>query len=131
MKKKQILPLLLDASNPSPNQGWFQRERKGFIERFKADALIALAFEHHLIIGKNIPMQEFIDWITDISDYGLIEFVPKSDETIQRMLEFREDIFFDYSEKKFEMCLQNKAKIINKKKITKNGRIIYEYKKNY
>ena len=130
-EKKNFLPLLLDASNPSPNQGWFQRERKGFIERFKADALIALAFEHHLIIGKNIPMQEFIDWITDISDYGLIEFVPKSDETIQRMLEFREDIFFDYSEKKFEMCLQNKAKIINKNKVTKNGRIIYEYKKDY
>ncbi len=128
-ERKNFLPLLLDASNPSPNQGWFQRERKGFLERFKADALIALAFEHHLIIGKNIPLEQFIDWITKISANGLVEFVPKTDETIQKMLEFREDIFLDYSENKFEKCLQNKTKIINKNLVTKSGRIIYEYER--
>ena len=97
------------------------------MERFKSDALIALAFEHHLIIAKNIPIMNFIDWITKISKNGLIEFVPKSDATIKKMLEFREDIFIDYNEKNFENCLKQKSKIINKSKITKTGRILYEY----
>jgi len=126
--KLNFLPLLFDAANPSPSQGWNQKERKGFLERFKSDALIALAFEHHLIIGKNIPMEQFFDWIFKISKKGLIEFVPKSDYTIQKMLKFRNDIFLDYSEKKFEELLKKKAKIVNKTNITKSGRVIYEYK---
>ncbi len=126
-KKINFLPLIFDAANPSPNQGWKQNERKGFLERFKSDALIALAFEHHLIIAKNIPMIDFIDWITKISKCGIIEFVPKTDTTIKKMLEFREDIFSDYSEENFENYLAKKTKIINKSLITKTGRILYEY----
>ncbi len=127
-KELNFLPLLFDAANPSPNQGWNQKERKGFLERFKSDALIALAFEHHLIIGKNIPMDQFFEWIFKISKKGLIEFVPKSDFTVQKMLKYRKDIFHDYSEKKFEELLNKKANIINKTNITKSGRVIYEYK---
>jgi hypothetical protein len=40
---------------------------KSFLERFKSDTLITLAFEHHLIIRKNIPMEQFSDWIFKIS----------------------------------------------------------------
>jgi len=127
LSKKNFLPLVLDAANPSPNHGWFQKERKGFLERFKSEVLIALAFEHHLIIGKNIPIEQFIDWILKISNNGLIEFVPKSDQTIQKMLQSREDIFLDYSEVNFENCLKSKSNIVNKNTITKSGRVIYEY----
>ena len=126
-KKKNFLPLVFDAANPSPNQGWDQIERKGFLERFRSEALLALAFEHHLIIGKNIPILKFINWIVKVSKNGIIEFVPKSDETIQKMLEFREDIFHDYSQENFEKCLLEKSNIINKTVITKTGRILYEY----
>ncbi len=129
-KKKSFLPLVLDASNPSPSQGWFQKERKGFLSRFKAEALIALAFEHHLIIAKNIPVGQFIDWLLNISNNGLIEFVPKTDETVQKMLEFRDDIFPYYSEIEFENSLKAKSDIINKNVITKSGRVIYEYNIN-
>ena len=97
------------------------------MERFKSDALVALAFEHHLIIAKNIPINQFIDWILKISKHGLIEFVPKSDVTIKKMLEFRDDIFNNYTEENFENYLKQKSKIINKNIITKTGRIIYEY----
>ena len=80
-----------------------------------------------MVISKNIPIEQFIDWLLNISKNGLIEFVPKSDETIQKMLRFREDIFLDYSETEFENCLKAKSNIIKKDLITKSGRIIYEY----
>ena len=128
-KEKQLnfLPLFLDASNPSPNQGWMQRERKGFNERNKANALIALAFEHHLSIAKNIPLEEIIEWITKLAPVGLIEFVPKTDETVQKMLENREDIFDQYTQNNFEKVLSSKTQIINNTKVSNSGRLIYEF----
>jgi len=131
MSKKDnfnLLPLFIDLSNPSPNQGWRQLERQGFKERFKCDAAIALAIEHHLIIGKNVPIDEFIDWIIDFGKFGLLEFIPKEDETIKDMLSTKEDIYFDYSQKNFEKELSKKANIINTYTLADSKRILYEYK---
>lgn len=127
IKKSNFLPLVLDASNPSPNQGWMQKERKGFEERNKCDAVIALAFKHHLAIAKNIPLDQILEWITSLAPIGLIEFVPKTDETILRMLANREDIFDDYNQKNFEKILKKKSKIINQNVVSASGRIIYEF----
>ena len=126
-EKLPFLPLFLDAANPSPSQGWMQTERKGFCSRTKADALIALAFEHHLAIAKNIPLQQTIEWLVDIAPTGIIEFVPKSDSTIQRMLALREDIFYDYDIENFELCLKALTKIIQKQVVTESGRCLFWY----
>ena len=104
-----------------------QVERKGFFERSKAKALIALAFEHHLAIAKNIPLDQIIEWIAKLAPFGLIEFVPKIDETVQLMLANREDIFDEYNELNFEKLLKTKSKIIKKTKVSESGRIIYEF----
>ena len=74
-----LLPLFLDAANPSPDQGWQQAERAGFAQRARADALLALAFEHHLAIGRNVPLAQLLPWLTGLAPAGVIEFVPKSD----------------------------------------------------
>jgi ribosomal protein L11 methylase PrmA len=127
LKKINFLPLIFDATNPSPNQGWMQKERKGFFERNKAKALIALAFEHHLAIAKNIPLDQIIEWLTKLAPVGLIEFVPKLDETVKRMLENREDIFEEYTQLNFENILESRSKIIKKSIVSSSGRIIYEF----
>ena len=124
-----FLPLYFDATNPSSNIGWYQNERKGFIERANFDALIALAFEHHLAIGKNIPLRDVVKWLVSLAPMGLIEFVPKEDETIKKMLEFKGDIFPDYTEANFEKYLLENSEIISKGIVSQSGRIIYEYKR--
>lgn len=126
---KPFLPLFFDASNPSPNQGWMQTERPGFAERTKSDALFALAFIHHLAIAKNIPLNEVIIWLINIAACGVIEFIPKNDSTIVKMLALREDIFIDYNEENFEFLLSKHAKIIKKQRISESGRTLYWYEK--
>ena len=128
-KNLDFLPLYFDASKPSANIGWYQSERLGFLERCKFDALLALAFEHHLAIAKNIPLDELINWFLNIAPIGLIEFIPKEDSTIQIMLKFRKDIFLEYNEENFKNILQKKAKILNIYEIDKTKRKIYEYEK--
>ena len=123
-----FLPLLMNLSDPSPNQGWKQNERKGFVERFKCNALIALALEHHLIIGKNIPIKDFVTWLVSLSQIGLLEFVPKDDQTVKDMLSTKEDIYKDYNEENFEKYLIQHVEILKKHKLHNSNRVIYEYK---
>jgi len=61
-----------------------------------ADAILALAFVHHLVIGCNIPLAEVVKWLVGLAPRGVIEFVPKSDPMVQQLFAFREDIFSDY-----------------------------------
>ena len=124
-----LLPLYLDAANPSPAQGWQQSERFGFIERANPDALLALAFEHHLAIGKNVPLPQVVQWLVSIAPNGIIEFVSKDDPTIRAMLSMRKDIFQHYSQEAFEQALLQCAEIVEKNEITKDGRILYWYKR--
>ena len=131
LKKNQMnfLPLIFDATNPSSNIGWNESERKSFNKRVDFDALLALAFEHHLVIAKNIPLLDAINWLISLAPKGLIEFVPKNDETIQKMIKFKGDIFPDYNENNFKNCIEKKAKILSITQITSSGRKIYQYEK--
>ena len=126
-EKRDFLPLWLDAANPSPDQGWFQAERRGFAARMPADAVIALAFEHHLAIGRNVPLPQVVDWLVRIAPTGIIEFVPKDDETVRRMLALREDIFPDYSEETFAAALSKLARIEKREIISESGRTLFVY----
>ncbi len=128
-QKLDFLPLFFDASNPSSNLGWNENERKSFKKRAKFDAIIALAFEHHLAIAKNIPLNQVVEWLTSLAPKGLIEFVPKNDITIKKMLELKGDIFKYYSAENFEKYLSQNCKIISKKSIEDSKRIIFEYEK--
>ena len=67
------------------------------MERLNFDSVMALAFEHHLAIAKNIPLDDVIEWITSLAPSGIIEFVPKNDETIQSMIKLKGDIFPEYN----------------------------------
>lgn len=99
--ESNILPLLLDLTNPSPSIGWENRERMSLLERGPADAVLALALIHHLAIGNNLPLGRVASFFSKICDSLIIEFVPKTDSQVQRLLATREDIFADYTRQAF------------------------------
>ena len=126
--KLNFLPLYFDATLPSTNAGWFESERMGFMNRSKdCDFVLALALEHHLIISKNIPIESFVDWLTNISQNGIVEFVPKNDQAVIELLRNREDIFYNYSVEVFERLLSKKVKIANRHIISESGRVLFEF----
>ena len=115
--------------NPSSKLGWNENERKSFNERITFDAVIALAFEHHIALANNVPLEDTVKWLMNIAPIGLIEFVDKEDETIKKMLSLKGDIFPNYNQINFEKCIENNGKIINKT-IISNTRAMYEFKKD-
>ncbi|WP_249144427.1 class I SAM-dependent methyltransferase [Bradyrhizobium lablabi] len=125
----QFLPLYSDAANPSPRQGWAEVERLGLHSRAGADAVIALAIVHHLAIGKNVPLASVVGWLTGLAPRGVIEFVPKSDPMIARMLQLRKDIFADYDKDHFEQALGRHCRIARTLELSPGGRTLYEFER--
>lgn len=100
--EKDILPLILDLTNPSPSIGWANSERDGLMKRKLPDTVFALALIHHLAISNNLPFYKIADFFKYICRYLIIEFVPKSDSQVQKLLSTREDIFDNYDQESFE-----------------------------
>ncbi len=124
-----FLPLVQDAVNPSPGQGWLEAERTSFAARARFDFLIALAVEHHLAIGRNLPLDQMLRWLVGQAPQGVIEFVQKSDPTVRRMLALREDIFPDYTEDNFRNLLAANARIVEERRVSEAGRVIFLYER--
>ena len=123
--EQNILPLILDLTNPSSGIGWNHNERMSIIQRGPADMVFALALVHHLAISNNVPLNKLAEFFSQISKFLIIEFVPKSDSQVKRLLLTRDDIFENYDEKNFEIEFSKFFKIINSKKILDSERTIY------
>jgi len=106
-----ILPLRMDLTNPSPALGWAHRERLSLEQRGPADALLALALVHHLAIGHNLPLDRIASFLARLGRTLVIEFVPKSDSQVQRMLRSRPDIFPRYTREGFEAAFRTSFRI--------------------
>ncbi len=92
-----ILPLILDLTNPSPAIGWANDERYSIAQRGPCDMVMALALIHHLAISNNLPLEKIAKFFAELSSSLIIEFVPKEDSQVQKLLSSREDIFPDYN----------------------------------
>lgn len=120
-----ILPLVCDIGNPSPGIGWANAERSPLLHRTHSDMALALALLHHLVIAGNIPMDMVRDLLASVAKVLVIEFVPKEDTQTQRLLRFRRDIFPEYTQSGFEASFGRHFRIMDSRKISGTGRIIY------
>jgi ribosomal protein L11 methylase PrmA len=124
-KETKILPLCMDLTNPSPSIGWANEERLSFIERGPCDAALALALIHHLVISNNVPYSDIATFLSRLCRFLIIEFVPKSDSQVQRLLRTREDIFYHYSQDRFEAFFGDHFSILKRDKIVDTQRTLY------
>lgn len=124
-----LYPLLTDLTNPSPDLGWFNRERLSFLKRKSADLVLALALIHHLAITNNLPLQQTAEFMAELGPWLIIEFVPKEDSQTQKLLASREDIFPDYNLAKFEKIFSAYYDIIENAPIKGTQRNLYLMKR--
>jgi hypothetical protein len=128
-QEANLLPLLLDLTNPSPGAGWENRERAALLERGPADAVLALALIHHLAIGNNVPFDRAARFLAAAGRHLLVEFVPKSDSQVARLLVTREDIFDAYTREEFERAFQEVFSIRRRIPLAGSDRLLYSMEK--
>ncbi len=120
-----VLPLVQDAANPSPGIGWNNTERKSLVERGPADLALALALVHHLALGCNVPLESVAALFSRLCRYLVIEFVPKEDSQVQRMLAVRDDLFEHYTQAGFERAVSPHFSIVRSDRVAGTVRTLY------
>lgn len=125
----QPLPLLLDLTNPSPGLGWAGTERDSLQARGPVDCAMALALIHHLAISNNVPLLKVAAYLSELCEHLVIEFVPKADSQVRRLLSVREDIFGEYDQLHFEMAFSAYFSIVRAESVEGTERTLYLMKK--
>ncbi len=123
--RKLVLPLVMDLVNPSPRLGWAGAERESLADRGPADLAMALALIHHLVIANNVPLVDAARYFARLGRKLIIEFVPKSDSQVRRLLASRVDIFPDYTQEGFEQAFRGCFGIERREPIRGSERRLY------
>ncbi|MBI4925833.1 MAG: SAM-dependent methyltransferase [Bdellovibrio sp.] len=123
--EKNILPLVLDLTNPSSALGWENKERDNLLERGPVDVAMALALIHHLAVSNNLPLEKISSFLKKICTHLIIEFVPKSDSQVQRLLSSRNNIFPNYTQEGFEKAFIQDFQIQKKPQVVGSERVLY------
>lgn len=120
-----ILPLLQNVADPSPNWGWRNLERSDLQTRSQPDLVLCLALIHHVVITANIPLAEFIDWLAGLTDRLVIEYVSRRDDKVQTLLRNKEDKYQDYSRESLEANLKRHFEIKWQQAVNNGDRSLY------
>lgn len=124
-----LLPLVMDLTNPSSGTGWNESERQGLRERGPADLVLALALVHHLAISNNAPLERIASFFHGLGQALLVEFVPKSDSQVARLLATREDVFPGYTTDGFEKAFSSCFRLLRRERIEGSERALYLFER--
>ncbi len=125
LRETSLHPLLLDLTNPSPGVGWANAERTSFAGRGPADAVLALGLIHHMAISNNVPLAKLAETFAALSDWLMLEWVPKEDSQVQKLLATREDVFPNYVQREFELAFQQYYSIESRLAVKGTKRTLY------
>ncbi len=119
-----IQTLVVNLANPSPGNGWAGRERRSLTDRARPQLVLALAVIHHIVIGANIRMEDFIAWLGSLGAEVVLEFPTRDDSMVRHLLSTREDVFSDYDRDVLEAAIQRHF-IISRQSAVNETRVIY------
>jgi len=120
-----ILPLVMNLTDQSSGIGWMGSERKAFSDRDRPDLILCLALVHHLTITANIPMNEWIHWLSVSGADLVIEFVHPVDPMAQHLLRNKEGDHMDYDQEVFQSTLTQYFNILDRLELSRGNRILY------
>ena len=120
-----ILPLVVNLADPSPSLGWRCLERTSLTERGSPELVLCLALIHHMVIDANIPLAEFVQWLSRLGGSLVIEFVRRDDPMVKMLLRNKEDQYTDYRMDYFEDCLGKCFRVHRRQELPSGSRVLY------
>jgi hypothetical protein len=122
-----VLPLVVEITNPSPDQGWAQVERYGLERRGPADMVLWLALLHHVTLIGGVPPDRQIAWIAKTANRAIIEFIPRTDPMARALSRWRPDDWEEsrYSREAVEKALRKNFSSVEIADLPASGRILY------
>jgi len=122
---RNILPIVMNLGNTSPDQGWRGKERKALEKRGSPELILCLALIHHIVITANIPLEEFIGWLRDFDSEVVIEWVGLEDSMTKMLLRHRANQYSELEPSNFERIIRSRFDIITAEPLKGGMRKIY------
>jgi len=121
-----ILPLFVDVVDPSPALGWRGGERRTLSGRGTPELTLCLAFIHHVAIGGNVPVRDFLEWLRSLGTRLVIEFPTTDDPLVRRLLARKQEgTHPDYERGHFERCLGELFDVGPSEELSSGMRVLY------
>ncbi len=120
-----VLPVLADLADPSPGLGWRGRERLPLGDRGRPALILCLALIHHLVIGRNIPLDDFVAWLAQFGGEVILEFVGPEDPMVERLLRNRRDQEFEYSSAAVSAAVERHFGAVTHETLASGTRTLY------
>jgi ribosomal protein L11 methylase PrmA len=123
---RNVLPLTMSLSDPSPALGWRGAERPRLEDRGAPDLILALALVHHICITDNVPVADFVSWLAERGGAVVVEFVGRQDPMAAGLLARKVDGSNpDYAPDHFERCLREHFTIERQTRLAPGSRTLY------
>jgi SAM-dependent methyltransferase len=130
-KLEGLTTIVQNVADPSPNWGWRNLERRDLLSRAKPDLVMCLALIHHVVISANIPLDEFVAWLADLSEHLVIEYVSRDDDKVKTLLRNKDDKYSDYSKQNLENALAVHFSIERSLALESGNRTLYWCNKSH
>jgi len=124
-RETQVLPLVMDLTNPSGRIGWNHQERLSLLDRGPADLVLALGLIHHLYFGNHVPFASAVAFFRQIAQTLVIEFVPPSDSQVVKMASRPSSRREGYTVEVFERAFANDFTVADVVPLQDSERRIY------
>lgn len=128
---KNILPLCVDLSHPTPSAGWENRESASFLDRCYGhfDMVMMLAVLHHLLLRSQVPLDQIAALCRNITTRDLIvEWVSPTDGKFQELLRGRDALYAHITEAAFRAAFAEHFSAIAETKLP-NDRILIHFRR--
>ena len=109
---RQILPALVDISDPSAGRGWRNKERLSLQERGRPVLSSWLAIIHHLSISGAVPLGMVVESIAATSDYAIVEWVDPTDPQVELLMAGFADGDRRYTRALFDDAVEGVSEVI-------------------
>jgi ribosomal protein L11 methylase PrmA len=118
-----IVAIVGNLNEPSPNLGLLNNETKNIYERANSEMVFALALTHHLFFTNRISFNQIATVLNKLSNkYLIVEFIDIADKKVQELIVNNYTNQEDYTETNFIESLAKYFKILEIKKLQNSNR---------
>lgn len=130
-KRLDILPLVIDITQPSGASGWENRENASFLDRAlgRFDCVLMLALVHHLVVNARAPLDAIFKLAARLTTrLVVIEYVDPADSQFQLLLRGREELHRGLNQDVFEAAARRHFSIASSCQLS-STRTLYSLEK--
>ncbi len=126
---ENILPLIVDLSNPTAGSGWNNAETRSFLERAEGrfDCVLMLAVVHHMMVTHGVPLSEIVGFAARLTRGTVVaEYVGPQDAMFRRLVRGRDALYSGYNEDAFSAAWLERGCRLSRMVLQNSKRILHE-----